>query len=110
MEMAVQERGEIRIIHIEGELNGESASAAQAALNSLISDGASKFLLNLEQLSFINHAGLRVLLIAAEELKPTGGEIRICQASEEVMEIFEIAGFTSIISCCSSEDEALAGF
>jgi anti-sigma B factor antagonist len=110
MEMAVQESGEIRIIHIEGELNGESAPVAQAALNSLISDGVNKFLLNLELLSFINHAGLRVLLIAAEEVKCSGGEIRICKANEVVMEIFEISGFTGIINCCGSEDEALAGF
>lgn len=110
MEMAVQEKGEIRIIRIEGELDSESAPVAEAALNSLMLEGASKLLLNLEQLSFINHAGLQVLLVAAEDLRPSGGEIRICHANATVMEIFEVAGFTTIIQCCVSEEEALAGF
>jgi anti-sigma B factor antagonist len=110
MELAVREQGDIRIIRIEGELDGESAPAAEAALQGLMLEGDSKFLLNLEQLSYINHAGLRVLLVAAEGLRPNGGEIRICKANATVMEIFEVAGFTAIIQCCMSEDEALAGF
>lgn len=110
MEIAVYENGEIKVLHIEGALDGQSAPTAEAALSGLVSAGASKILINMEHLSYISSAGLRVLLIVAKQLKKQAGKVCICNANPTVMEVFEISGFTSIFSISPTQEEALARF
>jgi stage II sporulation protein AA (anti-sigma F factor antagonist) len=56
-------------------LDGQSAPTAEAALSSLVSDGASKMLIDMEHLSYISSASLRVLLIVAKQLKKQAGKV-----------------------------------
>ena len=66
--------------------------------------------MNLAKLDYISSAGLRVLLASAKQLKPDGGEIRICNLNEVVKEVFDISGFVTIFKVFGSETEALDGF
>lgn len=110
MEMTVSDSGEIKIVRIAGMLDGQSSPSAQAALAQMIDAGATKILVDLEQLSFISSAGLRILLVLAKELQHRSGAVRICNASASVLEVFEISGFNTIITISATEGEGLAGF
>lgn len=110
MEITVREQGEIRIVRIAGMLDGQSSPAAHDALAQLMDAGATKMLVDLEQLSFISSAGLRILLVLAKELQRREGGVRIFNANPSVLEVFEISGFNTIITVSATESEALAGF
>jgi anti-sigma B factor antagonist len=50
------------------------------------------------------------LLAAAKRLKGNSGELRICSLNEVVQEVFDISGFTTILTVTKTEPEALEGF
>lgn len=54
--------------------------------------------LNLEELSYISSAGLRVVLIAHKKLKANGGQLIIRNPNEIVKEVFEMTGFADILT------------
>ena len=69
-----------------------------------------KILVDFQKMEFISSAGLRVLLATAQELQKAGGELRVCNLNEEVMDIFEMSGFDEILNVYAAEDEAMQGF
>lgn len=52
--------------------------------------------LDLKNLEYISSAGLRVLLSAQKKLQ-NDGSMKVINVCEEVMEVFEITGFTDIL-------------
>ena len=110
MELSVGDAGEVKIVRIEGKLDTQTSSDAEAQLTQLIEAGARKVIVNFERLSYITSAGLRILLAAAKQLRASGGELRVCALSDLVQEVFDISGFDSILLVSKSEAEALDGF
>jgi anti-anti-sigma factor len=71
-------------------------------------DGASKqLLLDFTELDYVSSAGLRVLLIAAKRVKACQGRLAICALRPDVLEVFEISGFTKIFSLYPTRAQAL---
>lgn len=110
MEISIKNEGEVKVVCFDGELDTSSSPDAEARLNELREDGAQKILLNFEKLDFISSAGLRVLLATAQELKGSGGGFRVCSLNQEVKEVFDISGFSTLLSVFENETEGLSGF
>jgi anti-sigma B factor antagonist len=110
--MNITTRGvdEVKVVSLEGELDTNTSSNAETHLNELISEGATKILLNFEKLDFISSSGLRILLATAQNLKVSGGGIRICSLNETVKEVFDISGFSTLLSVFDNEEKAMDGF
>ena len=50
------------------------------------------------------------MLATAKKLRAAGGDLRLCSLNQNVQDVFEISGFSSILSVHGSEEEALDGF
>lgn len=83
-------------LRLEGRLDTVSAPAVQDALLK-VSDEYSSIELNFAQLSYISSAGLRVLLVLVKQMNRTGGDLKVTHASDAVVEVFEMTGFSGII-------------
>ena len=110
MDIATKDHGQVKIVYITGKLDTNTSPDAQRQLDQLIDEGSKKILVNLEDLSYISSAGLRVLLATAKKLKSCDGELRICCLNEMAQEVFDISGFNNILDVYKTEDEALNGF
>jgi anti-anti-sigma factor len=110
MKIDIRETGGAQVLSFEGNLDTSTSPEAEAKINELIDGGASKLLINFEQLNFISSSGLRVLLATAKKLGPAGGALRICALNPTVQEVFDISGFGTILAVSASEEEALATF
>ncbi len=110
MEITVTVAGEVKVIRIEGKFDTQTSPDVQTQLTQLIDQGATKLVVNFEKLAYISSAGLRVLLAAAKRLKGNSGKLRICGLNEVVQEVFDISGFTTILTVTKTEPEALEGF
>ncbi len=108
--MAVSDVGEVKVVRIEGKLDTQTWPDAEARLTQLIDQGATKLVVNLEKLDYVSSAGLDVLLKAARQLKGNSGALRICSLNELVQKVFDISGFTTILTVTKTEPEALEGF
>lgn len=107
MEISTRTSNDIHIVAITGSLDSGTAPEAQKALDSVVAS-AKKVALDFSGLDYISSAGLRVLLGAAKHLRGSGGKFGMFGLNQSVREVFEISGFSSILSVYQTESEALA--
>ena len=110
MEFTVDEFGDVRAVRITGNLDTQTSPVAQEQMTQLIDNGATKILVDFEDLNYISSSGLRMLLVAVKRLEGTSGQLRICNPNKMVREVFETSGFLEIFSVYTSQAEALDGF
>ena len=110
MKTTIQDSNEVKIVQFEGELETNTSHDAETCLNQLLDEGVKKILVDFEKLDYISSAGLRVLLATAQKLESGGGALKVCNLNETVQEVFDISGFSTILSVFKTESEALAGF
>ena len=107
MEISTRTSNDIHIVAIAGSLDSATAPEAQKALDAVVA-GAKKVALDFSQLDYISSAGLRVLLGVAKKLRSSGGTLGMFGLNQSVREVFEISGFSAILSVYPSEAEAVA--
>ena len=96
MEIIKNTNGETLTLNIVGRLDTTTAPELENELKSSL-DGVNDLVLDLVDLDYISSAGLRVLL-AAQKIMNKQGSMVIVNAKPEIMEVFEITGFTDILT------------
>ena len=81
---------------LEGRLDTITSPTLEKLLRESL-DGVSTLILYLQGLEYISSAGLRVFL-SAQKLMNKQGTMEIHRANESIMEIFEVTGFTEILT------------
>lgn len=83
-------------IKLEGRLDTISAPQLEKELRQELSD--TKYLvLDFSQLDYLSSAGLRVIL-SAQKVMNQQGEMIVRNVSDMIMEIFEVTGFSEILT------------
>ena len=83
-------------VALEGRLDTLSSPELEEQLGPALED-TERLIFDLEGLKYISSAGLRVLLSAQKEMNEKG-EMTVTNVSPEVMEVFEITGFTDFLT------------
>ena len=97
MKADFQVNGEHMTIALEGRLDTLTAPELQKELDGYQLSEISEIVLDLSKLEYISSAGLRVLL-AAQKTMSRQGEMKLVNVNEIIMEIFEITGFSDILT------------
>ena len=84
------------VIELVGRLDTTTAPALDKTISSDI-ESDKKLTLDLKRLEYISSAGLRVLLSAQKKLQKSGS-MKLINVREEVMEVFEMTGFSDILT------------
>ena len=82
-------------IELKGRLDTTTAPDLENELNL---DGVNSLVLNFKDLDYVSSAGLRVLLGAQKKMNSNGGSMVIKEVKPEIMEVFEMTGFDSILT------------
>jgi anti-anti-sigma factor len=77
-------------------LDAVTCPQLEECLNGLIDKGESSIILDLDGVPYVSSAGLRILLMASQKLRGTG-KLALSRLRENVLEVFEITGFTNIM-------------
>ena len=96
MNINVKKSTEEIIIEVEGRLDTTTAPNLDQAINEVVNN-TKKLVLDIKALEYISSAGLRVLLSAQKKMQKTGSMI-VKNVCEEIMEIFDMTGFTDILT------------
>ena len=83
-------------IALEGRLDTMTSPELEKELNERL-DGAEELVFDFTNLEYISSAGLRVLLSAHKKMSGKGG-MKIRNINEIVREVFEVTGFTDILT------------
>ncbi len=82
---------------LEGRLDTTTAPDLDAVVKSEINDVA-LLKLDFKNLEYISSAGLRVLLSAQKVMNSHSGNLEIHNANESILEVFEITGFSDLLT------------
>ncbi len=89
-----------------GRLDSTTAPAAELAIRDAMTRFGHRLLLDMGELDYVSSAGLRVVLAAAKQSTAAKGKFLVCDLKPQVRQVFELSGFTRIISIVSSRAEA----
>ena len=81
---------------LEGRLDTTTSPQLQEDLEKSL-DPVEELVLNFEKLEYISSAGLRVLLVAQKTMTKQGKMI-VTNVNESIMEIFDVTGFSDILT------------
>ena len=90
-----------------GRVDGGNAEEFQRLMEAGIEPDDHALILDLEHLSFISSAGLRVSLLLARQFSQPGKQFGICTLSGPVSEVITISGFDKMIAVHESRSAAL---
>ena len=107
MEIISTEKNGLTIVSLAGRLDANSSSDVTEKLEPIADDGA-KILFNLEAMEYVSSAGLRALLIVAKKVRSNNGKMCLAALNENVREVFDVSGFSSILDICDTEQQAAA--
>jgi anti-anti-sigma factor len=108
MEISTERKGDVLVAGAQDRIDGANAREFQEALQAVIDDSDRAVVLDLEQLTYISSAGLRVILLMGRMLQRQNGNFAVCSLSGPVREVFSISGFDKIIPTHDSQEDAVA--
>lgn len=88
--------GSVLIVFVSGRLDTITAPQLESDLKDSIG-GVTSLILDFSDLSYISSAGLRVLLSTQKQMLKQGKMV-IRNVNEAISEVFEITGFTEILT------------
>ena len=83
-------------VALEGRLDTMTAPELETELKTAL-EGVTDLTFDLEKLDYISSAGLRVLL-AAQKTMNRQGSMKVTHVNDIITEIFEVTGFTDILT------------
>ena len=83
-------------IALTGRLDTTTAPELEKELKASL-DGVSALTIDMAALEYISSAGLRVLL-STQKIMNKQGEMKVVHVGETIMEIFEVTGFSDILT------------
>ena len=91
-----QENGKLTIAPA-GRLDTSTSPQFQEALIPAFGE-AKEVMIDLAELEYVSSAGLRVLLMGQKEAKAQNAAMTLCNVSEEIMEVFDMTGFSDMLT------------
>lgn len=96
MKIDTKKDGNSLLINLEGRLDTNTFQALEKETDNL--DGIKKIIFDFEKLDYISSAGLRVLLTCQKKMNNISGTMIIKNVKEEIKEVFDMTGFSDILT------------
>lgn len=85
------------IISLKGRLDTMTAPQLESEINNLDYAETETVTLNLQELEYVSSSGLRVILMLHKNLKKNGGNLKIVNVSNTIMELFSMTGMADYL-------------
>ncbi len=107
LDIKVRQEHDRTVLTLHGELDLLAAPRLQSEIESTTVDAADILVLDLDDVRFIDSAGLRVILAAHERKVERGQRLALTPGSPQVQRLFSIAGVSGHLRMIASADAAL---
>ena len=95
MQIKKELENNVLVLALEGRLDTVTAPELEREINDL--SGVRDLVIDMKNLEYISSAGLRVILKAQKTMN-TQGSMKLKIVGESIMEVFEITGFSDILT------------
>ncbi len=111
MEVTVSSINDCVVTTINGRIDSYTAPQLMDKLNEITDQKIFKIVLDLNEVSYVSSAGLRVFIDAQKICKKNNqGEVILVNTPQRVYETLELAGFVPLFKFTSNVKSALAAF
>lgn len=108
MQISKDERNDVTIFVLEGRIDSEGVGQLEAAMDSI--SGQSKVVMDMEQVRYINSAGLRILADVLTRSREAGGDLHLAGVNKKVQRVFKIIGFDRFFRFYDDVETAVSAF
>jgi anti-anti-sigma factor len=105
---AVKGRNDAEVIRFAGDLDATNVQTVLEKVSTLFNEGKVHIVADFAKLRYVNSTGLGILLHLNKSAREKSGRFKIANVNENVFEIVEIIGATSILEIYDTVDEAIA--
>ena len=109
-EMESEEREDIIVLRIKGELDAVVAPRLKEKIIKLSEEGKTKFIIDFRELVHINSLAMGILRGRLREIRENSGDIKLINLNPHIATIFEMVGLDDIFEIYSDELEAISKF
>ncbi|MGQ0548834.1 MAG: STAS domain-containing protein [Armatimonadota bacterium] len=111
MEAHVNSRmvGDVAVLDVGGELDLYTSPKLKAAIDTLLSEGHSRLLVNLTETTYLDSTALSILSGALKQVRDayTGGNVGLIYNRPQIERMFSITGLNEVFAVFRTETEAL---
>lgn len=108
MEFKVAEKDGFTIASIEGEVRISTQNEFMKRMNALYeSKGSQTVLLDMEKISYMNSAGIGIIVDTFKKFRDNGGRLVLCGLIPNINRLFEVTRLNRFIQIYPSVEEAL---
>jgi anti-sigma B factor antagonist len=110
MDLAVEKRGDVAVVTLPmEELDAGNAGAFKRDMGPVL-EAATKVVLDLHRLRFMDSSGLGAFLSCLRKLNEKGGDLKLCGLSKPVRAIIELVRMHRIFDIHATSEEAVRAF
>ena len=103
--------GDVSVVALKGRIVlGEGSSSLRERIKSLLVDGKRKIVLNMANVTYIDSAGLGILVAAHVSAKKEGTPLHLSDLGNKLHEVLQLTRLLTIFSVYGTEAEAVKSF
>jgi anti-sigma B factor antagonist len=107
MEISTKEFKHCNLVKVSGRVDSSTAPQFSQVMDSQISKGIHKIVIDMSALEYMSSAGFRALLGAQRNCRHNRGEIVLAAVPTRIREALELAGFTELFKTFPDPLEAV---
>ena len=96
MRTTIEEKDDIILATLDGEMDTAAALEAEKVLSPLYKSNGKDVVIECEKLEYIASSGLRILLSILKGAKLSGSRVVLRHVNEDIKNVFSLTGFISI--------------
>ncbi len=104
------EAEDVWVLEARGRIDANLAPELDAQLQTLLSAGHHRLIVDFQRVAYISSSGLKVLLIAFRAARRSDGDVKLCGMTDRVRDVFTMSGFHKIFDIHPTESEAASAF
>jgi anti-sigma B factor antagonist len=111
MEIAERTVSEVTVLDLKGKMTlGEGDELLKDKINSLLSQGKKKLVLNLEGVPYIDSAGLGEIVRTYTTVSRQGGSLKLLNLTKRIEDLLSITKLLTVFETFDTEPEAIKSF
>ena len=108
MDVILDRRDSVLHVGVSGRLESGDAVAFEKMVRTAVEDSDRAMIMDLDALTYISSAGLRVVFMTASTLEKQDVRFALCSLPDTVQEVFRLSGMDQLIAVHPTKAEALA--
>jgi anti-sigma B factor antagonist len=111
MEILVREVGPVTVLDLSGKLTPYHGDAPlQDTVIELVQGGTRRILINLDQVPYIDSAGIGALVSCYKHAVERGATVKLLNPQKRIFDLLQVVKLDKVFECFHEEQQAIASF